>query len=111
MVTDDGDRLGISWDDIIVRSELWLYRDDRTQPQPRVGQQDAVVGGTARPARVIVSLAPHWCFDAVLPPAPIDARGPATGSRISWQVRLQTDGNLLVTNAPRTVPCLSWESQ
>lgn len=104
---EDGDQLGISWDDVIVRNELYLYRSaPAAEPEEDSTNTDIK---TTHPARVVVKLAPQWSFDAVLPPAPIDAR--AGSSSISWQARIQPDGQLMVTNTQRPVYCLAWESQ
>ncbi|KAG8881124.1 hypothetical protein FRB98_004531 [Tulasnella sp. 332] len=104
---EDGDQLGISWDDVIVRSELYLYHGPRSL-EPEDASLSSVKK-TTQPVRVVVKLAPQWSFDAVLPPAPIDAR--AGSSSVAWQTRIQPDGQLMITNTSRPVHCLAWESQ
>ncbi|KAG8901296.1 hypothetical protein FRB99_005411 [Tulasnella sp. 403] len=100
---EDGDRLEISWDNAIVRSELWL-RAPTTVTEETAGAASSIVG-----ARVTVALTQRWSFDVSMPAAPIDVGD--SGSKISWQVRTQLDGQLAVAEVPQPVPCLSWEAQ
>ncbi|KAG9004418.1 hypothetical protein FRB94_002362 [Tulasnella sp. JGI-2019a] len=108
---EDGDQLGISWDDVIIRSELYLYNVAQKQEGiPSEEPSGRTSPNSSHVARVVVKLTPHWSFDAILPPVPINALA-AGNSSISWQTRIQPDEKLAVANAPNPISCLSWESQ